>query len=545
MKKAEGMAIQPLEVKHYPPQDSARILIVDDHELILETLSDIIEPLGHAVDCVQTGILAIEKICQTDYDLVICDVQMPKMSGLELLEKVKVLRPGLPVVIITGYPSVNLAIEAMKKGALEFVTKPFDAELTTQVIQRAINERKLLRQNEHLLAEVNQKAVIEKLNRDLQVKINQLTQLVMINERFAAITDNDELFSEAISLTRDITDAERVSLMIYDRASGYLSIRAAIGIPEEVIRNSQVRIGEGIVGAVARERRIIHQKQGEENPLIADPINRRYYTKSFMSVPLLIGDELFGVLNLADKRDRTDFSLSERWMIEQLADKLAIRIENNLLYEGIYSNLVDTLKTLVFTLEARDSYTRQHSQRVTAFAMALAKKMGCGEEEMEQLKFSAVLHDIGKIGISDVVLLKPGRLTDAEFEIIKTHPVIGDAIVEPLGLSDMERKIIRHHHEKVNGKGYPDGLKHNEIPQLVRIASVADAFDAMTSTRPYRDPMPISRALDIMHKEAGEQFDPEVLDALDACLREGRILATEEVHTPSSVLETGRRQIIG
>ena len=508
--------------------DSASILVVDDNEIILETLSDILTQMGYEVETTHSGHVAIERVQDRVFDLVICDIKMPEMSGLELLESIRGYNAQIPVIIITGFPSIDLAIEAMKKGAADFIPKPFDVELIEHLIRRIIRERSLVVQNEQLAAELNQKAVIEILNRDLNSKVDQLTKLVTVNERLASITDNERLFAESVRLANEITSAEKISLMIYDRSTSYLTIRAALGVGEDVIRGCHVRLGEGVVGKVAQMKQSINQTRLDSCPIRSNPMNRSYNAVSFLCVPLLIGDELFGVLNLADKGDRGDFTENERWLVEQLAEKMAIRIENNILYEGIYSNLIDTLKTLVFTIEARDSYTRQHSQRVTVYAMAVAKKMGFNEDELEQLKFSGILHDIGKIGVSDMILMKPGKLTREEFDVIKTHPVIGDAIVEPLGLSDMERKVIRHHHERIDGRGYPDGLKGDQLPMLVRVAGAADAFDAMTSTRPYRSALTMEQAFEEMIRCKDEQFDPACVDALIECVEEGRILVPDQ-----------------
>ena len=160
------------------------------------------------------------------------------------------------------------------------------------------------------------------------------------------------------------------------------------------------------------------------------------------------------------------------------------------LYENIYENLFATLYAFVEAIEARDPYTKQHSSRVTELAVSIGKEMGCSDEELDLLSFSGNLHDIGKLGIPDSILLKPGPLTGTEFEAIKKHPIIGANIVGHLGLLTAEQKIILHHHERWDGKGYPDGLKGESIPFLSRILSVADVYDAMASDRAYRKKLP-------------------------------------------------------
>jgi len=144
--------------------------------------------------------------------------------------------------------------------------------------------------------------------------------------------------------------------------------------------------------------------------------------------------------------------------------------------------------------------------------MSIAKANGCPQDEIAKLNVSGNLHDIGKIGIPDSILLKPGRLTDEEYEIIKKHPVIGSNIIGHFGMWTDEQSIIRHHHERFDGKGYPDGLKGEEIPLLARILSVADVYDALTTDRSYRRKMPDHVAVKIIRENAGSQFDPKIVN---------------------------------
>jgi len=198
-------------------------------------------------------------------------------------------------------------------------------------------------------------------------------------------------------------------------------------------------------------------------------------------------------------------------------------IETLALYENLYENLFATLYGFVKALEARDLYTRQHSTRVTEISLTLGRELQCRAEELNILNFAGPLHDIGKIGIRDDILLKPGRLTAEEFEKIKEHPVIGANMLTQLGLWEHERQIIRCHHERFDGAGYPDGLREDEIPFLARILSVADAYDAMASDRAYRQRMAEDIILEVIAEGAGSQFDPRVVDAFRKAYAEGKI----------------------
>jgi putative nucleotidyltransferase with HDIG domain len=244
---------------------------------------------------------------------------------------------------------------------------------------------------------------------------------------------------------------------------------------------------------------------------------------SAMVVPLRIRDKVFGVITAIVNQGQKRFTEKDLYYLSFLAQSAAQAIENLALYENIYENLFATLYAFVKAVEARDLYTRQHSSRVTGLSIVLGKQLGCSKEELEILNFAGHLHDIGKIGIRDDILLKPGRLTDDEFEKIKDHPVIGANILEQLGLWEKERQIIRCHHERFDGSGYPDGIKQEDIPFLARILSVADVYDAMASDRAYRQKMADDVIVKIINEGVGSQFDPDVVAAFNQAYKAGRI----------------------
>ncbi len=187
-------------------------------------------------------------------------------------------------------------------------------------------------------------------------------------------------------------------------------------------------------------------------------------------------------------------------------------MENIALYDNLKQSFIATLLSLVSAIEAKDAYTQQHSTRVTEYAVRIAEKVGCCAEDIEMLRSTAPLHDIGKIGIQDHILNKPGRLTDEEFDMIRSHPMIGVNIVAPLGLDDQELAIIRNHHERWDGRGYPDRLEGEAIPLVARILAVADSFDAMSSDRAYRSALPLDVCFDEIRKNSGTQFDPRIAE---------------------------------
>jgi HD-GYP domain-containing protein (c-di-GMP phosphodiesterase class II) len=190
--------------------------------------------------------------------------------------------------------------------------------------------------------------------------------------------------------------------------------------------------------------------------------------------------------------------------------------ESAVLQEILLSNYLDAIDTLAVALEAKDPYTRGHSNMVCAYAVATARKMGFRAKRLQSIEIGAMMHDIGKIGVPDSILQNTGKLTPEEFEVVKRHPVIGEEILRPMKhpLFNVPRQIVRWHHERIDGKGYPDGLKGEEIPLEARITFVADAYEAMTSERPFRSAKSQEEAMAELRRNAGTQFDPDVVDVL-------------------------------
>jgi putative nucleotidyltransferase with HDIG domain len=253
-------------------------------------------------------------------------------------------------------------------------------------------------------------------------------------------------------------------------------------------------------------------------------------------MPLRIRGMVFGMLILATRNKNADFTEKDLYFLNVLGEKAASSIENLALYENIHQNLFSTLYAFVEAIEARDVYTKQHSARVTRYSVIMARAIGCSEEQAQVLNVAGYLHDIGKIGIPDEILLKPGKLTDEEYQVIKRHPIIGSSIIGHFSMWLEEQKIVRCHHERWDGRGYPDGLVHQEIPFLSRIVALSDVYDALTSDRSYRRKLSEAAAIEIINQNSGSQFDPEVVAIFMDLIRQGKI-SSDEKGTPAGVQE--------
>ncbi len=486
------------------------ILLVDDEQNIREALCEYLGAINsHQVTTAASGGEALELFASGKFDVAFLDLKMPGMSGMELLRRLKQQDPVLPVVIMTGYPSLDAAIDTMRHGAADFLIKPFNLQQVKVTLERVVREQQLLRENLRLSEQLAQKREIEKLNQELNRRIDQQNTLRHISESIDLFQTSEDAYQGMAELAAKYLGVRRSAVLLLDRGSNQLLIIAVHGYPAEVLGQTAGTAGTGVVGKVASEGVPMMGTPGMEPALEALlPVERNYFC-----LPIKIRNEVFGVLLAADKEDQAGFKGEDIFIARFLLDKAALNIENIALYESMVTNLHSTLGALVGAMEAKDPYTRRHSRRVTTLSVLTAQNMGLGLAEIESTRFAAYLHDIGKIGIKDYILQKPTKLNEDEYRHIKKHPIIGESIVKDMDLSDSERAIIRHHHERWDGKGYPDGLGGTDIPQLARIVAVADAFDAMSSDRPYRKGKRYDDAVAELSRCSGSQFDPVVVEA--------------------------------
>lgn len=326
-----------------------RILIVDDEQMICSVLARRLTKEGYSCVTAKNGREALSLFYKDAFSLMISDIKMPEMDGIELLKQVKTVNPRMIVMMVTAFPELDLAVEAMRLGAYDFLTKPVNLDLVVLGVRNALEKKRL---------------------------------------------------------------------------------------EEEV----------------------------------------EAYHKN----------------------------------LENLVEERTAKLQQA--YRTLKKAHLDSVKVLAEAIDAKDPYTRGHSDRVRKMSLKIALRMNFTEERLENLEYGALLHDIGKIGIKDEVLQKQSTLSSEEYLYIQEHPLIGCKIVEGIEFFKDKIPIIRHHHEHFDGKGYPDGLAGQEIPIEARIITVPDAFDAMTSIRPHRGAMPLEDVITELQEYREKQFDPQILD---------------------------------
>jgi HD-GYP domain-containing protein (c-di-GMP phosphodiesterase class II) len=322
---------------------------------------------------------------------------------------------------------------------------------------------------------------IERTNRDLQRRVRELETLQEASRTITASLDLDQTLESIIGMTREIVASSSCAIRLLDEEELCAAEAPAAGEPGE--------------------------PEPDERPRTPAPPGSKT-----LAVPLTIGQRIIGYFELASP-DQAAFDDGDQRVLQVLASQAAIAIENARLFAHTQQTYYETIRSLAQALEARDAYTKGHSERVTRYALRIAEQLGMEERRRKVLQYAGMLHDIGKIGISDSILHKELELTDEEWNTIRSHPLFGDTILEPIRFLADAQRIVLHHHERYDGSGYPDRLRADAIPLEARIIAVADAYDAMTSDRPYRQAMTHVAATAEIEAAAGRQFDPRVVDA--------------------------------
>ena len=475
-----------------------RILVVDDYtpsrQIIIDALNS---SEDYDISEAENGIEALKVLEGKPQDLVISDIMMPGMSGMDLLHRIHEIDPSVCVIMITAFPAIDLSVTAMKKGAVDFLIKPFDINDLIYKVGLYLREKEILNKKGAFAVETDRARLIE-AGKDLSLQSFIYDSVETIGG------DNGQIFQRMVDLAVRIVDGGFCGLYLYDNEEKIFH--------PKIIRNCEGRSVSESIPPVLREicERVVEQKEAvvihaDEDPVIGP---------SLICAPLKIRENVLGVLSVRKRQNRGIFNAKDLQYILTLTKRSSLNLENKVLYESIYANVMDTFKSLVASIQVRDSYTEEHSKRVTEMAVKIAQTMKCPEEDVESLRIAAILHDIGKISVPDSVLLKPGRLNDDEYTVIKKHPQAGEDILRTVLLFDRVRTIIRHHHERWDGRGYPYGLAGATIPFLSRILAVADSFDAMTNNRPYRKALPLCTALEELRKNSGLQFDQQIVKAM-------------------------------
>jgi len=352
----------------------------------------------------------------------------------------------------------------------------------------------------------------------------QLNTLMELTSLVISTLDTREVRIRAIEAATRLVNAEAGSLILKDKENSELFFEVALGDKGEKVKEIRLKKGEGIAGWVVEKGKpvIVHDVQSDPRFFRGADDRSEFFTRNMICVPVKTKEEILGALQTINKKAGS-FDNEDLEILCALANQVAVAIENANLYQELKDTFYGTAQALAETIEKRDPYTGGHTKRVMNYSLAVGRMLGLSRAELENLKLSAILHDIGKIGVRDNVLLKDGKLEGGEIEAMNLHPKYGSEILSHVKQLKDVIPGMRGHHEKYDGTGYPDGLKDNDIPLAARIIAVADTFDAMTSDRPYRKGLTKETAIEEIKRCAGAQFNPVCVKAMVELYSAGKI----------------------
>lgn len=476
-------------------QEKPRVLVVDDESVILDILQDFLQFEGFNVTTAGDGEHAVKALNDQIFDVVLTDLKMPGMGGLELLRRVAEQGQDTVTIMMTGFGTVETAIEAMKSGAFDYILKPFKPEEVVRVLQRALEKQRLEREN---------------------FALRQTVGFYELSEALTSAMPLEDQLRMIVELVRENFDADAVTIIAEDpKQPGVYSEKASLGI--DVFKPQVKRIIERFV---AGETLNTHGESVRD--WFTEPNRAESAVHSFMAAPLRIRGAPFGTLNAISVRRGHKFTEGQRKGLAVFGGRAANAIETARMHGNLKDTFTQTIEGFARALEAKDNYTHGHSDRVAMYARLIAETMGLPPLEVDRLQHGGLMHDIGKIGIRSGELNKPQKLTAEEYTMFKSHPVLGKRIIEPITFLVHLVPCVYHHHEAWDGSGYPEGLGGVDIPFEARILAVADSYDAMTSNRPYRKALPHAVALQELKRCVGRQFEPKVVEAFLGVIEEFR-----------------------
>jgi HD-GYP domain-containing protein (c-di-GMP phosphodiesterase class II) len=354
---------------------------------------------------------------------------------------------------------------------------------------------------------------------EIQIR-QQLDHLIALRKIDQAITSTihlENMLNTVLVQTLDQLQVDAAAVLLFNKEAQVLEYAAGRGFRTSAIQTKQSRLGEGHAGRVAKEKRLVQVLDLKERPLQRDISEEEFVC--YFGVPLISKGDVKGVLEIFH---RSYLQPYPQWIdfLETLGGQAAIAIDNATLFENLQQSNLDlamaydaTIEGWSRALDLRDHETEGHTRRVTEMTLQLARVMQISPEQMIHMRRGGLLHDIGKMGIADKILLKEGPLTTAEWERMRQHPQLAFELLGPIAYLKPALEIPYCHHEKWDGSGYPRGLKGEQIPLAARIFAVADVWDALTSIRPYRKPWSEERTMEHIRSRSGTHFDPQVVEA--------------------------------
>ncbi|MEW6684932.1 MAG: HD domain-containing phosphohydrolase [Candidatus Edwardsbacteria bacterium] len=486
-----------------------KILVVDDDSnfsyWVSRALSE--ESESYEVASVTTAQDAFNIVQSQPPDLVLLDLRLGLESGIDLLKAIKEIESEIQVVIMTGYASTETAIDALRQGAYDYLTKPIKLDQLLSLARRALEKQEFLQERKRLIHRLSDATTqLEEINLKLKEResllAEQISGLNKLLEELSQLTQEvgpHQLLEKSLQQTIEIMQVKAGALLLFEE--GKLVVKVVNGLEELLSKGMVINLETEEIGRTF--------ERGEAKIL-------RYNTplKGGFTELVTANLEKQGLIVLADGRNQKKFEEEDARLLQTIVRVIFVFLQNFLYAESLKREHLQVLKALITAQGAKDPHFVNHSEKVREYAIKIAKRLNLSEEEQFILSWSALLHDLGKLGLKEELLQKTGTLTEAEYKQIQGHSLLGEKIIEPIGFLRKVRPLIRHHHERYDGKGYPDHLAGEKIPLGARILAVAEAYDNLTTEMPFRQNLSIAEALQELHQRSNHDFDPKIVSAL-------------------------------
>ncbi|MBD3178274.1 MAG: response regulator [Candidatus Latescibacteria bacterium] len=502
---------------------SGNILVADSDPNIVEIVTESLRSEGYHTESASDGQEAMSKFREFDPDLVILDTVLPVIGGLQVCENIRV-EPGkreIPIIIMSGGLNGSSVAEGFRHGASDVIKKPFSIE---EITARANNFLTRAGEEKKQRMEGGEKD-FEYFQREFKRKVLNLRTLFDLSQDFNRLKDPDELVHIlCLTLIGQLGIGSVAIFRLQKNDYNLLEYAGGMGIETNILQTVNFSKESGLIKYLSKFDNFIDLANrgipgaGRREAHFLVKLGLKY------CFPLIIKENLIGIILVGEKINCREYSDNDIEMFRLLCHSAANALENARLYTELQDTYLSTIRVLVSTIEAKDPYTSGHTDRVAGYSSKLARRMGMSKKEIETIEFGAALHDIGKLGVYENILNKSSALTEKEWIMVKSHPEIGANIIRDMSFLKHASDLVRHHHERLDGSGYPDGLKGDEISLGAKIIAVADSFDAMTSNRPYRKPLTYPEAIEQLRMQSNK-FDAEIVETF-AEIIESRVKVT-------------------
>lgn len=489
---------------------SSTILLVDHDPENIRTLSEILSEAGHKVYSTQKSLEALTILKSQEYNLVLTEINMPEMNGIDLFKLIKKKwKNSIPVIFTSSQVDVQTTFLAIKEGARDLIVKPFDKKAILDSVQYVLDNPATPKTAE-LEEHYKDKICAQPDGEPLQKSVADLKMLDEITKALDGANDVNDVCWTVLNMVQQLLEANRIAMVVLDNERKKTAFLTSYG-DDFGVKNELVSIDVKIQEWVLQHKSELVIGDLEKDYKYAGLAKSDQTKGSLLAVPIKVKEDMLGHMILF-KNVPGYFNKEMVSFMIILGRLTATAINNVELTVEIKKYLNGTIRALIAAVEAKDRYALGHAARVGRYALMMAKELNLTREEIRQLEYLALLHDIGMIGVPEVVLQQKGRLSVDEWEILKKHAEIGANIVQTIEFIKNGETVIRHHHEWFNGKGYPGGLKGEEIPFFSRVIAVAEAFDSMTGVTCYREPVTVEKAIEELKSCSGTQFDPRLVE---------------------------------